>query len=58
MRASPSQASALQVLSLSDTEEGIGHNVERAQELQQQLGQRGWYEKIWVGVYAYLWDTL
>ena len=36
----PSQASALQALSLSDIELGIGHNVERAQELQQELVQR------------------
>ena len=31
---SPCQASALQVLSLSGIEEGMGHNVKRAQEFQ------------------------
>ena len=36
----PSQASALQVLSLSDIEDGMGHNVARTQELQQELAQR------------------
>ena len=34
---SPFQASALQALSLSDIEEGMGHNVERDQELQQEI---------------------
>ena len=34
-----SQASALQILSLSNIEEGMGHIVERAQELQQGLAQ-------------------
>ena len=37
---SPSQANALQTLSLSNIKEGIGHNVERAQELQQELTQQ------------------
>ena len=37
---SPSKASALQALSLSDIEEGMGHNVERTQELQQELARR------------------
>ena len=39
LEASLSQASALQTLSLSNNEEGMRHNVERAQELQQQLAQ-------------------
>ena len=34
------QASALQALSLSDIEEGLGHNVKRTQELQLELAQR------------------
>ena len=37
---SSSQASTLQTLSLSNIEEGMGHNVKRAQELQQKLAQR------------------
>ena len=36
---SPSQASVLQTLSVSNIEEGRGHNVKRAQELQQKLAQ-------------------
>ena len=36
----PSQTSALQVLSLSDIEEGMEHNLKRAQELQQDLTQK------------------
>ena len=36
----PSKASVLQALSLSDIKEGMGHNVERAQELKQELAQR------------------
>ena len=38
---SPSQASALQALSLSNIEGGMGHNVNRVQELQQELAQQG-----------------
>ena len=37
---SSSQASALQTLTMSKIEEGMGHNVKRAQELQQELAQR------------------
>ena len=37
---SPEMNSALQALALSDIEEGIGHNVTRAQGLQEKLGQR------------------
>ena len=36
----PSQASAPQTLLVSDIEEGMGHNVKRVQELQQELVQR------------------
>ena len=36
---SPSQARALQMHSLSNIEEGMEHNDERAQELQQQLAR-------------------
>ena len=38
---SPSQASALQALSVSEIKEGIGWNMEKTQDLQQELGQRG-----------------
>ena len=37
---SPKMNSALQVLALSDIEEGMGHNVTRAQGLQEELAQR------------------
>ena len=37
---SPKQLSALQALALSDIEEGMGHNVTRAQGLQEELAQR------------------
>ena len=37
---SPKMNSALQALALSDIEEGIGHNVTRAQGLQEELAQR------------------
>ena len=37
---SPEMNSALQVLALSDIEEGMGHNVTRAQGLQEELAQR------------------
>ena len=37
---SPEMNSALQALALSDIEEGMGHNVTRAQELQEELAQR------------------
>ena len=37
---SPFQASALQTLSFSNIEEAIRHNIERAQELLQDLAQR------------------
>ena len=37
---SPSKASALQTLSLSIIKEGMGHNVERVKELQQELAQQ------------------
>ena len=37
---SPEQASALQALALSNIEEGMGHNVTRAQGLQEELAQR------------------
>ena len=37
---SPKQSSALQVLALSNIEEGMGHNVTRAQGLQEELAQR------------------
>ena len=36
----PSQASTLQAPSLSDIEEEMGHNAERAEEVQQELAQR------------------
>ena len=39
-KSSPSQARALQTLSLSNIEEGMGHNVKRFQELQQELPQQ------------------
>ena len=38
--ASPKLNSALQALALSDIEEGMGHNVTRAQGLQEELPQR------------------
>ena len=38
--ASPKLNSALQALALSDIEEGMGHNVTRAQGLQEELAQR------------------
>ena len=37
---SPEMNSALQALALSDIEEGLGHNVTRAQGLQEELAQR------------------
>ena len=37
---SPKQSSALQALALSNIEEGMGHNVTRAQGLQEELAQR------------------
>ena len=37
---SPEMNSALQALALSDIEEGIGHNVTRAQGLQEELAQK------------------
>ena len=37
---SPEQSSALQALALSNIEEGMGHNVTRAQGLQEELAQR------------------
>ena len=37
---SPEMNSALQALALSDIEEGMGHNVTRAQGLQEELAQR------------------
>ena len=36
----PEMNSALQVLALSDIKEGLGHNVTRAQGLQEELAQR------------------
>ena len=38
--ASPKLNSALQALALSNIEEGMGHNVTRAQGLQEELAQR------------------
>ena len=40
MELSPKQTSAIQALALSNIEEGIGQNVARAQELEQELAQR------------------
>ena len=37
---SPEQSSALQTLALSNIWEGMGHNVTRAQGLQEELAQR------------------
>ena len=37
---SPEMNSALQALALSDIKEGMGHNVTRAQGLQEELAQR------------------
>ena len=37
---SPKMNSALQALALSDIEEGMGHNITRAQGLQEELAQR------------------
>ena len=37
---SPKQSSALEALALSNIEEGMGHNVTRAQGLQEELAQR------------------
>ena len=37
---SPEQSSALQALALSNIEEGMEHNVTRAQGLQEELAQR------------------
>ena len=37
---SPEMNSALQALALSNIEEGMGHNVTRAQGLQEELAQR------------------
>ena len=37
---SPTMNSALQALALSDIKEGMGHNVTRAQGLQEELSQR------------------
>ena len=38
--ASPKLNSALQALALSNIEEGMGHNVTRAQGLQEELAQK------------------
>ena len=38
---SPKQSSTLQALALSNIEEGMGHNVTRAQGMQEELAQRG-----------------
>ena len=40
MELSPEQTSAFQTLTLSDMEEGMGQNVARTQELQQELAQK------------------
>ena len=37
---SPEMSSALQALALSEIEEGMGHNVTRAQGLQEEIAQR------------------